>query len=287
MKTLKAPSGAFFLPIFILMLAMASIQFSATWAKSLFPVLGVGGTAATRLFLAGLMMTLFFKPWKVNFTKDVLKSLIFYGVSLGFMNYSFYFALERIPLGIAVALEFTGPLAVAVFSSKKKMDYLWVLLAAIGILLLLPLNISSDSLDPLGILFALIAGLCWALYIIYGKAASTNLSGGVASSMGMLIAALVVLPFGLYADGARIFNQSALPLALMVAFLGSAFPYTLEMFSLKKMPARTFGVLMSLEPVVASFMGLIFLGEHLTLLQYAAIACVIVSSLGSTLTQDN
>src|SRR5690606_9800556 len=180
-------------------------------------------------------------------------------------NYSFYFALERIPLGIAVALEFTGPLAVAVFSSKKKMDYLWVLLAAVGIVLLLPLKISSHSLDPLGMLFALVAGLCWALYIIFGKQAGNALSGGVASSMGMLIAALVVLPFGLFADGMRLFRPSALPLAFMVAFLGSAFPYTLEMFSLKKMPARTFGILMSLEPEVASFMGLIFLSENLTL----------------------
>jgi len=287
LKTFKAPSGAFFLPIFILLLSMASIQFSATWAKDLFPILGVGGTATARLFLAGLMMTLLFRPWRITFTQDVLKSLAFYGVSLGFMNYSFYFALERIPLGIAVALEFTGPLAVAVFASKKKIDFLWVLLAAIGIVLILPLDINSNALDPLGMLFALMAGLCWAIYIIFGKRASHTLSGGVASSMGMLIAALVVLPFGLYADGTRIFNSEALPMAFMVAFLGSAFPYTLEMFSLKKMPTRTFGILMSLEPVVASFMGLIFLGENLTLIQYVAISCVIISSLGTTLTQDN
>lgn len=232
-------------------------------------------------------MTAVFQPWKVKYTPAVLKSLAFYGVSLGFMNFSFYFALERIPLGIAVALEFTGPLAVAIFSSQKKIDYLWALLAAVGILLLLPLNINAEALDPVGILFALIAGLCWALYIIFGKKAGDTLSGGIASSMGMLIAALVVLPFGLAADGSKLFNPSALPLALMVAIFGSALPYTLEMFALKKMPTKTFGVLMSMEPAIASFIGILFLSESLTLTQWLAIVCVIVSSLGSSLTQKS
>lgn len=285
MKNLKAPQGAFFLPIFILLLAMSSIQFGASQAKELFPVLGVGGTSTLRLLFAGLIMAAVFQPWKVKFTPAVLRSLAFYGVSLGFMNFSFYFALERIPLGIAVALEFTGPLAVAIFSSQKKIDYLWALTAAVGILLLLPLNINAEALDPLGILFALVAGLCWALYIIFGKKAGDTLSGGIASSMGMLIAAMVVLPFGLAADGSKLFNPSALPLALMVAVFGSALPYTLEMIALKKMPTKTFGVLMSMEPAIASFMGLLFLSEALTLTQWLAILCVMISSLGSSLTQ--
>ena len=287
MKNLKAPSGAFFLPIFILMFAMCSIQFGASQAKHLFPILGVGGTSTLRLLFAGIMMTAVFRPWKIKFTRDVFNSLLFYGLSLGLMNYSFYFALERIPLGIAVALEFTGPLAVAIWSSHKKVDYLWALLAALGIILLLPLEITGKPLDPLGILFALIAGLCWALYIIFGKKAGNTLSGGVASSMGMLVAAVTVLPFGIMADGSKLFNLSALPLALMVAFFGSALPYTLEMFALKKMPTKTFGVLMSMEPAIASLMGLLFLAERLTAVQWLAILCVIVSSLGSSLTQRN
>lgn len=287
MKNLKAPQGAFFLPIFILLLGMVSIQFGASQAKELFPVLGVGGTSTLRLLFAGLIMAAVSQPWKVKYTPAVLKSLAFYGVSLGFMNFSFYFALERIPLGIAVALEFTGPLAVAIFSSQKKIDYIWALLAAVGILLLLPLDINAEALDPVGMLFALIAGLCWALYIIFGKKAGDTLSGGIASSMGMLIAALVVLPFGLAADGSKLFNPSALPLALMVAIFGSALPYTLEMFALKKMPTKTFGVLMSMEPAIASFIGILFLSESLTLTQWLAIVCVIISSLGSSLTQKN
>lgn len=287
MKTFKAPQGAFFLPIFILLLAMLSIQFGASQAKELFPTLGVGGTSTLRLLFAGIILTLVFRPWKIKFTPEVLKGLAFYGVSLGFMNYSFYFALERIPLGIAVALEFTGPLAVAILSSHKKIDYLWALLAGVGIVLLLPLETNTQGLDPLGILFALLAGVCWALYIIFGKKAGSTLSGGTAASMGMLIAALTVLPFGLASDGPKLLNPSAWPLALFVAVFGSALPYTLEMVALKKMPTKTFGVLMSMEPAVASLMGLLFLSEHLTTTQWLAILCVIISSLGSSLTQNN
>lgn len=198
------------------------------------------------------------------------------------MNFSFYFALKRIPLGIAVALEFLGPLSVALFSSKKRIDYVWALLAAIGIVLLLPKNSEEIQLDPVGMLLALLAGAFWALYIIFGKRAGNDLKGGVASSMGMMFAALIVMPFGLYIDGDKIFNLSALPLVLMVALFGSALPYTLEMFALKKLPQQTFGVLMSLEPALAALMGLLFLQEKLTLLQTLAIGCVVVSSLGST-----
>lgn len=200
------------------------------------------------------------------------------------MNFSFYFALQRIPLGIAVALEFLGPLAVAIFSSKKNLDYLWAVLAGLGIYLLLPKATATTSLDPIGMFLAALAGLFWALYIVFGKRAGNSLKGGVAASMGMLVAAVIVLPFGLALDGEKLFNLSALPLALMVALFGSALPYSLEMFALKRLPSQTFGVLMSLEPALAALMGLFFLNEHLLAEQWGAIGCVIVSSLGSTLT---
>ena len=230
-------------------------------------------------------MAMIFRPWRMKFTRDMMKSLIFYGLSLGLMNFSFYFAIQRIPLGIAVALEFMGPLAVAILSSRKIIDFLWALLAAFGIYLLLPKVGSIESLDPLGIFLALLAGFFWALYIIFGKKAGNNLKGGIASSMGMIFAAMVVLPFGLLIDGKNLFKPEALPLILVVAIFGSALPYTLEMFALKKMPQRTFGVLMSMEPAMASLMGFIFLSEILSPVQWSAVACVIISSLGSTLTQ--
>jgi inner membrane transporter RhtA len=263
---------------------MASIQFGASQAKQLFPLLGTAGTSTLRLIFASIMMLAAFRPWKIKFTKPMIKSLILYGASLGLMNFSFYFALKRIPLGIAVALEFIGPLSVAIFSSHKKVDYLWALLAGIGIVLLLPSETAGNHLDPLGMLLAILAGAFWALYIIFGKKAGHNLTGGVASSMGMMFAAIIVLPFGIAIDGEKIFNMQALPMALMVALFGSALPYTLEMFALKRLPQQTFGVLMSLEPALASLMGFLFLQENLTPLQILAILCVVISSLGSTLT---
>lgn len=266
---------------------MASIQFGASQAKQLFPILGTAGTSTLRLMFASLMMLAVFRPWKIKFTKDMLLSLVLYGFSLGLMNFSFYFALQRIPLGIAVALEFLGPLSVAIFSSKKKIDYLWAVLAAAGIYLLLPKSSAETQLDLIGMLLAILAGAFWALYIIFGKRAGNNLKGGIASSMGMMFAALIVLPAGLAIDGDKLFNLEAIPMALMVALFGSALPYTLEMYSLKRMPQQTFGVLMSLEPALAALMGLLFLSESLTVLQSLAIGCVVVSSLGSTYSSSN
>ena len=259
---------------------MASIQFGASQAKQLFPTLGVAGTSTLRLLFASLMMSVVFRPWRTKLNKSIL----FYGASLGLMNFSFYFALQRIPLGIAVALEFTGPLAIAVFSSKKKVDYLWAILAAVGITLLLPKIDTHGSLDPVGILLALLAGLFWALYIIFGKKAGEHHNGGVIASLGMLTAAALVLPLGISIDGASVFQWSAWPVAIGVALFGSALPYSLEMIAMKKMPAQTFGVLMSLEPALAALMGYVFLAESLTLTQWLAIGCVMGSSLGSSLT---
>lgn len=271
-----------FLSPFVILLAMASIQFGASQAKGLIPMTGAAGATTLRLLVAGLTLLLIFRP------KDLRpsKNLFIYGLSLGLMNLTFYFAIARIPLGIAVALEFVGPLTVALFSSRSKRDIFWALLAATGLTLLLPFNMHEVSaLDPIGVLFALIAGACWASYIIFGKKAGESAKGPEAVAVGMLTAALVVLPFGAIFDGAKIFQVAALPLALVVGIFGSALPYTLEMSVLKKMSPATFGILMSLEPVMATIMGIIFLGENLELSQYFAILCIMISSLGSTLTQ--
>lgn len=270
-----------FLSPLVILLAMASIQFGASQAKSLIPLTGAAGATTIRLFIAGLTLLLFFRPKSLRPSKN----LLIYGLSLGIMNLTFYFAIARIPLGIAVALEFVGPLAVALFSSRSKRDIFWALLAATGLTLLLPFNMKDvGSLDPVGVLFALTAGACWASYIIFGKKAGEN-KGPEAVSIGMLIAAFVVLPFGLFMDGTQIFQTAAIPLGLVVGVFGSALPYTLEMSVLKKVSAATFGILMSLEPVMATIMGIIFLGEILSVTQYVAIACIMISSLGSTLTQ--
>jgi inner membrane transporter RhtA len=266
---------------------MASIQFGASQAKQLFSVLGVAGTSTLRLLFSSLIMVTIFRPWKTKLTKDMVKGILLYGGPLGLMNFSFYLALQRIPLGIAVALEFLGPLSVAIFSSKKRIDYLWALLAGMGIILLLPKETATQTLDPIGMFLAVVSGGFWALYIIFGKRAGNNLKGEVASSLGMLVAGLIVLPIGIAIDGSKLLNLSAMPLAIMVAVFGSALPYTLEMFALKKLPTHTFGVLMSLGPALAALMGIFFLAESLTVGQWLAIVCVIISSLGSTLSQKN
>lgn len=270
-------------PIIFILIAICSIQFGATVAKKLFPILGPAGTSAMRIYFASIMLLVLFRPWRFKLNPSQKKFLFIYGASLGCMNLLFYAALERIPLGIAVALEFTGPLAISILTSKKKLDFLWIILAGIGIYLLLPSS-TGAPLDLVGMLLALGAGFFWALYILFGKKAGQDIPGEVAASLGMTIAALVVMPFGFYVSGMKLLDNSLWPLGILVGFLSSALPYTLEMFALKKVPTKTFGVLMSLEPAVATIAGFLFLSEALTALQTFAIISIIVSSLGSTLT---
>lgn len=271
----------------LLILAMVSIQTGASFAKGLFPLAGAAGTTALRLFFATVMLWAIWRPWKKQFKKSDLKNLFVYGASLGLMNLTFYFALERIPLGLAVTLEFVGPLTLSTLSSRRKIDFLWVILAAVGIFMVMPQTNVHLATDKLGIAFALIAGLFWAFYIHFGQKAGKDLHGGTATAIGMSFAALVALPFGLVMDGAKLLDPALLPMGLLVALLSSALPYSLEMISLKKMPTKTFGILMSLEPAIASLVGMIVLHESLSLIQWLAILCVIAASLGSALTNTS
>lgn len=263
-----------------LLIAMVSIQSGAALAKQLFPLIGSQATTMLRLGFAALILCLLWRPWKTTFSKKEIRSLLIYGTSLGVMNLTFYLALERIPLGIAVALEFTGPLAVAFFTSRKPLDFIWVAFAMAGMILILPFSQSTASLDPVGIIYALGAGICWALYIIFGQKAGFGVHGGTATALGMLTAALVVLPAGLINSDMRLLDWSILPIALGVAVFSSALPYSLEMVALKKLPTQTFSILMSLEPAIAALSGLLFLKERLTLTQWTAIFLVIVASVG-------
>jgi inner membrane transporter RhtA len=273
-------------PIAVLILAIISIQTGASFAKNLFPIAGAAGTTTLRLFFASLILWAIWRPWRFTFKKADLKNLFIYGTALGSMNLAFYFSLQRIPLGLAVTLEFIGPLTLAILSSRKKIDFFWAVLAGLGIFMVMPESELNHAIDPIGVLFALIAGMFWAFYILFGQKAGKDLHGGIAATIGMSFAALVVLPFGLMIDGSKLLNLSILPMGLFVAILSSAIPYSLEMYSLKKIPTKTFGILMSLEPAVASLVGLICLGEQLTVIQWFAIFCVMAASLGSTLMRD-
>lgn len=239
-----------------------------------------------RLFFATLILWIVWRPWRMSLKRDQVKSLLIYGVSLGLMNLLFYFALKRIPLGIAVALEFTGPLMLAIFTSSRKIDYLWAFIAAVGIFLLLPLPGKEVQLDLIGMLFALGAGFFWGLYILFGQKAGSDLHGGVATTWGMTFASLIVLPFGFYEAGTKLLDFSLWPVGLAVGIFSSALPYSLEMISLKRIPTKTFSILMSVEPVIGALAGLVFLNEELFLIQWFAIICVIISSLGSSLSPN-
>jgi|JI8StandDraft_1071087.scaffolds.fasta_scaffold83611_2 inner membrane transporter RhtA len=269
--------------ILLLFVAMISIQVGAGFAKSLFPLVGAAGTTGLRLFFATAILWIIWRPWNFRFDKPTIKSLMFYGGSLGLMNLTFYFSLQRIPLGLAVTLEFIGPLTLSILTSRKKMDFLWVALAAAGIYLVMPHSNVESTLDILGVIFALVAGSFWALYIFFGQRAGNALHGGIAATAGMTVATIVALPFGLALDGPRMFNPEILPLALFVASLSSALPYSLEMVALKRLPTKTFGILMSLEPAIASMVGLVLLKEQLLLTQWIAIIFIIIASLGSVL----
>ena len=271
------------LPILVILIAMVSIQSGASLAKSLFPLVGAPGVTALRLALGTLILVIVFKPWRLRFTAEQRLPLLLYGLALGAMNYLFYLSIQRIPLGIAVALEFTGPLAVALFGSRRPLDFVWVILAVLGLWFLLPLGQDVAQVDLTGALLALGAGACWAVYILTGQRAGEE-HGPATVAMGSLIAAVVFVPLGMLQASDTLFQWSLLPLGLAIAVLSTALPYSLEMIALTRMPTRTFGTLMSMEPALAALSGMIYLGETLTSTQTLALGAIILASMGSTLT---
>ena len=223
-----------------------------------------------------------YRPNLKAITPAQWKIVIPYGLSLGAMNLIFYFAIERIPIGLAVTLEFMGPLLVAIIGSKRLIDYCWVLLAAMGIVLIAPWT--NDRLDVLGVVFALLAGALWAAYIVLGGKISKIMNGGQAVSTGMLFAAILILPFGFLENGLVNLTPKLFGMGVALALLSSAIPFTLEMKALGQLPPRTFSILMSLEPAAASICGFIFLQENLSFYEILAVLCVVIASVGSTLT---
>ena len=270
-------------PVALLVVAMASIQSGAALAKGMFAVIGPLGAVALRVLFAALLLAVVLRPWRVRRTPAAWRPVLVYGAALGGMNALFYAALRTVPLGIAVALEFTGPLAVAVLGSRRAVEFLWIALAVGGLLALLPLGDAAAGVDPAGAALALAAGLCWALYILAGQKAGAE-HGLETTAVGMAIAAVVVLPVGVAHAGAALFTPRLLPTALAVAVLSSAVPYTLEMYALRRLPAKTFGTLMSLEPAFGALAGLALLGEHLTARQWLGMGAIIATSAGTTLT---
>jgi inner membrane transporter RhtA len=273
-------------PLLVLVVAMFSIQFGAALSKSLFPAVGALGATALRLTFAAVVLVFAVRAWRARLSRLAAGQVVRYGAVLGLMNLCFYLALTRLPLGIVVALEFTGPLAVALWHSRRALDFVWIALAVAGLVLLLPWRDSDAALDAWGIVLSLAAGFFWALYIIWGRTAGLA-AGSWTVALGSVVAALVVLPIGGAAALPALQSPALLGLALAVAVLSSALPYSLEMWALTRLPARVFGVSMSLEPALAAVAGWLFLHEQLLALQYLAIAAIISACAGAALTTRN
>ena len=281
--SLSSPGARAARPVALVLLAMVSFQLGASLAKLLFPAVGANGATALRLTMSALILGVVARPWRGALPRSALVPLVAYGVALAGLNGFFYVALRTIPLGVAVAVDFIGPLGVAMAYSRRPVDLVWAGMAGTGIALLLPLG-GAAPLDRVGLLFCLAAAACWAAYILAGRRLGAVMPSGRATALGIAIAAAITLPLGIAEAGPRLVAPSVLPVALLVAVLSSALPNTLEMMAMARIPARVFGVLMSLEPAMGALFGGLVLGEHLTGRQGLAIAIIIAASAGVTAT---
>jgi inner membrane transporter RhtA len=263
----------------LVLAAVGSVQFGSAFAKGLFDEVGAGGTVFLRVCSAAVVLALIWRPPLRGHGRRELLVAVLFGISLAGMNFAFYSALDRIPLGIAVTFEFVGPLGVAVFGSRRRLDLVWVVLAAAGILLLS--DFGGADLDGVGVALALLAGGFWAAYILLSVRVGRAFPGGSGLALAMLVATVPLAPIGIAEGGADLLSPAVLAVGIGVGMMSSAIPYTLELEALRRMPAGVFGVLMSLEPAVAATAGFVVLGEDLAAREVVAIVMVVAASAGA------
>jgi inner membrane transporter RhtA len=266
-------------PTLLVLGGVASVQFGAAFAKTLFDEVGPGGTVFLRVVFAAVVLAAVWRPALAGRSRADWRLVVAFGLALVAMNLCFYEALDRIPLGIAVTIEFVGPLGVAVAASHRALDLVWVGLAAAGIVLLS--DFGSADLDTLGVALALLAGCFWAAYILLAVRVGRAYEGGQGLALAMGAGALMLTPVGVADGGADLLAPGVLALGFAVAILSSAIPYGLEMEALRRMPQGVFGVLMSLEPAMAALAGFIVLDEGLAARELVAILLVVAASAGA------
>jgi inner membrane transporter RhtA len=266
-------------PFALVLSGVASVQIGAALARTMFDDLGPSGTSLVRIFFAAVALMVLWRPDPRRYTWNELRYALVFGLALGLMNLTFYLGLARLDLGVAVTIEFVGPLAVAVFGSRRRLDLVWAALAAVGIVLLANPG-GATSIDGLGVLFVLIAGACWAAYILIAQSAGRIFPGSHGVALAMVVATFVPLAPGIADAGSSLLNPGLLASGCAVGLLSSAIPYSLETEALRRIPANVFGVLMSMEPAVAALAGFVVLGQDLGLHEIVAIAFVVAASAG-------
>lgn len=267
-------------PTVLVLLSIASTQLGSAIAKSLFEQLNPFAVVLLRVGFAAIVLLLVWRPRWRTIPSSTYSSLILFGLALALMNLSFYLAIERVPIGIAVALEFIGPLGVAVFNSRRWKDVLWVALAALGILLLAP--IGEMRVDVIGFLLALTAGAFWAAYILLSVRVGQALPGGVGLALAMMCGAVCLLPVGIAFGEMHSLTPYLLIVGIGVSLLSSVLPYSFELEALRWMPVQIFGILLSLEPVAAAGIGFIVLGETLKIRAVIAVLLITIAAAGAT-----
>ncbi len=261
-------------------MAICSVQFGSAIAAKLFDEVGSSGVGMLRLLSAAIVLMALWRPRLAGRSRHELGVAAALGVVLAAMNLSFYAALDRIPRGIAVTIEFIGPLTVAVVGSRRRLDFLWVLLAVLGIVALT--RGDTHHLSTIGIFFALLAGACWGTYIHLNSRVGRAFESGTGIAFAMCVGAVVSLPFGIASGGSRLVSAHVLLVGAAVGMLSSAIPYTFENEALRRIRPSVFAVFMSLEPAVAALAGLLVLGQNLGARAVAGIALVIGASLGAS-----
>ena len=279
-----SPSGVPAMPVLFILGSCISLQFGVALATQLFPELGSWGTTALRLGIAAVILLLIVRPRLHRFTGEQWKAMIVFGLVVGGMNGAFYAAIERIPLGTAVAIEFLGPLTVSAVLSTKRTDLLWVLLALAGVSLFGLESFTGEALDPLGVTFALVAAVFWGLYVLASARVGRLVPGQSGLAIAMAVGALAVLPLGATGAMTGLTDPRLLGLAAITALLASVLPYTLELSALRTLPRHVFGILLSLEPVIALLAGVVLISQEATPLRVLAAVLVVGASVGVTLT---